>query len=121
MGVSQQRKVTRHEAIWPGFESYWRDGYSVVRGFFDRDEISAIPAALDQLYAEGVAHGRCFRHGNLFYNVARERAGSEPLVRMVQWPSYHNPVLNQVRLDGRFADLLEPLIGRDLKQIINQV
>ncbi len=121
MGVSQQRKVTPYEAIWPGFESYWRDGYAIVRGFFHRDEISDIAAALDQLYAEGVAHGRCFRHGNLFYNVARERAGSEPLVRMVQWPSYHHPVLNKVRLDGRFADLLEPLIGRDLKQIINQV
>jgi ectoine hydroxylase-related dioxygenase (phytanoyl-CoA dioxygenase family) len=30
-------------------------------------------------------------------------------------------VLNGVRLDARFADLLEPLIGPDLKQIINQV
>jgi ectoine hydroxylase-related dioxygenase (phytanoyl-CoA dioxygenase family) len=40
---------------------------------------------------------------------------------MVQWPSYHQPVLNAVRLDTRFVDLLEPLIGRDLKQIINQV
>jgi ectoine hydroxylase-related dioxygenase (phytanoyl-CoA dioxygenase family) len=40
---------------------------------------------------------------------------------MVQWPSYHQPVLNGVRLDRRFAQLLEPLIGPDLKQIINQV
>jgi ectoine hydroxylase-related dioxygenase (phytanoyl-CoA dioxygenase family) len=40
---------------------------------------------------------------------------------MVQWPSYHQPVLNAVRLDGRFAQLLAPLIGGDLKQIINQV
>jgi ectoine hydroxylase-related dioxygenase (phytanoyl-CoA dioxygenase family) len=40
---------------------------------------------------------------------------------MVQWPSYHQPVLNRVRLDIRFVRLLEPLIGRNLKQIINQV
>src|SRR5438309_737972 len=100
---------------------YWRDGYAIVRGFFDAHELREISAALDQLYAEGVAHGRCFRHGNLFYNVAREASGSEPLVRMVQWPSYHQPVLNGVRLDTRFAELLEPLIGDDLKQIINQV
>ena len=45
----------------------------------------------------------------------------EPFVRMVQWPSYHQPVLNRVRLDPRFAELLEPLIGGNLKQIINQV
>jgi hypothetical protein len=100
---------------------YWRDGYAVVRGFFSRSEVEDIGAAVDQLYAEGVAHGRCFRNGNLFYNVAREREDGEPLVRMVQWPSYHNAVLNRVRLDIRFVDLLEPLIGHDLKQIINQV
>jgi ectoine hydroxylase-related dioxygenase (phytanoyl-CoA dioxygenase family) len=40
---------------------------------------------------------------------------------MVQWPSYHQKLLDRVRLDRRFAELLEPLIGGDLKQIINQV
>ena len=100
---------------------YWREGYAIVRGFFDTNEIQQLGQALDQLHAEGVLHGRCFRHGNVFYNVAREHEGTEPLVRMVQWPSYHQPVLNGVRLDTRFADLLEPLIGCDLKQIINQV
>lgn len=98
---------------------YWRDGYTIVRGFFGLNEIAEISGALDQLYAEGVAHGRCFRHGNLFYNVVSCDDG--PLVRMVQWPSYHQPVLDRVRLDRRFAELLEPLIGPDLKQIINQV
>ncbi len=99
---------------------YLREGYAIVRGFFSRSEINSIATAIDQLHAEGVEHGRCFRHGNLFYNIARDGAG-DPLVRMVQWPSYHQPVLNDVRLDTRFAALLEPLIGRDLKQIINQV
>jgi ectoine hydroxylase-related dioxygenase (phytanoyl-CoA dioxygenase family) len=98
---------------------YWREGYAVVRGFFSSDEVVEIAAATDQLYAEGLKHGRSFRHGNLFYNVAR--GSRDAFVRMVQWPSYHQPVLNRVRLDTRFADLLEPLIGRDLKQIINQV
>ena len=99
---------------------YWRNGYAIVRGFLDSEEVVEVAGALDQLYAEGAAHGRCFRHGNLFYNVAREGEG-EPLTRMVQWPSYHQPVLNRVRLDTRFAELLEPLIGSNLKQIINQV
>ena len=100
---------------------YWREGYAIVRGFFDAREIREIGRAMDQLYAEGVGHGRCFRHGNLFYNVARASDDSEALVRMVQWPSYHQPVLNAVRLDTRFVELLDPLIGSDLKQIINQV
>ena len=99
---------------------YKRDGYAIVRGLFTPSEIAAIAAAADQLYSEGQRHGRCFRHGNLFYNVAESDAG-ETLVRMVQWPSYHQDALNRVRLDARFARLLDPLIGPDLKQIINQV
>lgn len=119
--ASQPLRRDEPDGVHADLVHYWRDGYAIVRGFFDANELYDVGAALDQLYAEGVAHGRCFRHGNLFYNVAREHEGSEPLVRMVQWPSYHQPVLNGVRLDTRFAELLDPLIGSDLKQIINQV
>jgi ectoine hydroxylase-related dioxygenase (phytanoyl-CoA dioxygenase family) len=99
---------------------YDRDGYVILRGLFDRDEIARIGKAIDQVHAEGVAHGRSFRHGNLFYNVTPGPDGT-PQVRLAQWFSYHNPVLNAVRLDPRFAAILEPLLGRDLKQIINQL
>ena len=121
MRSSQALRRDEPHGVESDLTQYWREGYAVVRGFFSKEEVAEISGALDQLYAEGVAHGRCFRHGNLFYNVARERDGGEPLVQMVQWPSYHQPVLNSVRLDARFAQLLEPLIGSDLKQIINQV
>jgi ectoine hydroxylase-related dioxygenase (phytanoyl-CoA dioxygenase family) len=95
---------------------YRRDGYAILRGVFAPDEVRSIAAAADQVYREAVRHGRSFRHGNLFYNV-----GPGPEVRMVQWPSYHQPVLNGVRLDRRIARLLRPLVGTDLKQIINQI
>lgn len=120
MGYPQPLRNARSESLGADFEQYWRDGYTIVRGFFDAAEIVEIATATDQIHDEGVAHGRSFRHGNLFYNVTTT-ANDEPLVRMVQWPSYHQPVLNRVRLDTRIADLLEPLIGRNLKQIINQV
>lgn len=99
---------------------YERDGYAVVRNVFSPEEIVVIGAAIDQVHEEGVAHGRSFRHGNLFYKIEPNAAGPA-VVRMVQWLSYHQPVLNAVRLDRRFVDILSPLIGRDLKQIINQV
>jgi ectoine hydroxylase-related dioxygenase (phytanoyl-CoA dioxygenase family) len=121
MGHAQPLRTSGSSEVHADLAHYWRDGYAIVRGFFSRDETAELAEALDQLYDEGAAHGRCFRHGNLFYNVAREHGGGEPLVRMVQWPSYHQPVLNSVRVDARFSRLLEPLIGRDLKQIINQV
>jgi ectoine hydroxylase-related dioxygenase (phytanoyl-CoA dioxygenase family) len=121
MRNSQRLRSVEPVGVAADLTQYWRDGYAIVRSFFGRSELADISEALDQLCAEGVGHGRCYRHGNLFYNVARERDGSEPLVRMVQWPSYHQPVLNRVRLDTRFVELLDPLIGSDLKQIINQI
>jgi hypothetical protein len=119
--ASQPLRRDQPTRIEADLAHYWRDGYAIVRGFFGAHEIGEIGAAVDRLYAEGIAHGRSFRHGNLFYNVATPGEGAEPVVRMVQWPSYHQPLLNRVRLDARFAELLAPLIGSDLKQIINQV
>jgi len=120
MGRSQPLRSVAPTAAQEYLAQYWRDGYAIVRGLFSADEIAKIAEATDQLYAEGVNHSRTFRHGNLFYNVAPGANGA-PLVRMVQWPSYLQQLLNRVRLDMRIVELLEPLIGRDLKQIINQV
>jgi ectoine hydroxylase-related dioxygenase (phytanoyl-CoA dioxygenase family) len=120
MGRSQPLRSVAPTAAQEYLAQYWRDGYAIVRGLFSPDEIAKIAEATDQLYAEGVSHRRSFRHGNLFYNVA-PGANRGPLVRMVQWPSYHQSLLNRVRLDTRIVEVLEPLIGRDLKQIINQV
>ena len=75
MGSSQPLRSYEPVSSNTDLAGYWRDGYAVVRGVFSAAETEEISAALDQLYAEGVAHGRCFRHGNLFFNVARERDG----------------------------------------------
>ncbi len=120
MGCPQPLGLRVSDTAEDYVSAYFRDGYAIVRGLFSSVEVAELRAAADQLYAEGVAHGRSFRHGNLFYNVAANDA-REPVVRMVQWPSYHQPVLNAVRLDRRIARLLQPLIGSDVKQIINQV
>ena len=120
MGCLQPLRIAERSVDHPELKHYWREGYAVVRGLFGAQEIDEIARAADQLHAEGVKHGRSFRHGNLFYNIAIGDDG-DPLVRMVQWPSYHQPLLNQVRLDERIARLLDPIIGRSLKQIINQI
>lgn len=100
---------------------YKRNGFAIVRGFFNPSEVRTIATAIDRVHAEGVAHGRSFRHGNLFYNVTPGSDDEAPQVRMAQWFAYHQPVLNAARLDTRYVDRLEPLIGNDLKQIINQL
>lgn len=96
-------------------ENYMRDGYAVVRGLFSPSEIETLGAAVDAEHAEALALGRSFRYGNLHYRID----GDE--VRMVQWPSYHNVVLDRVRTNPRIARMLAPLLGADIKQIINQL
>jgi ectoine hydroxylase-related dioxygenase (phytanoyl-CoA dioxygenase family) len=96
-------------------ENYMRDGYAVVRSLFSPSEVETLGAAVDAEHAEALALGRSFRYGNLHYRLD----GDE--VRMVQWPSYHNVILDRVRTNPRIARLLAPLLGSDIKQIINQL
>lgn len=106
---------------WPVAETadlvsaYRTQGYAVVRGLFTPAEVRAIGAAIDAVEKAARAHGRSYRHGNLAYRLV------DGDVRMAQWPSWTSPTLDAVRLDPRFARLLAPLIGGDLKQIINQL
>ena len=65
-------------------------------------------------------HKRSFRMQNVFFNITDD-AALGPIVRMVQWPSYFNKDLERIRRDPRILNILEPLIGSNLKQIINQM
>lgn len=99
---------------------YARDGYAIVRGLFSAREIAAIAEAFDRIWAEGMRLGRSFRHGNLLFRMGADPELG-PILRMVQWPSWRDRLLDAVRLDIRLAALLAPLVGGDLKQIINQM
>lgn len=96
-------------------DAYNRDGYAIVRGLFSSSEVEAMSLAIDSVHEEALSLGRSFRYGNLHYRLD----GDE--VRMVQWPSYHNILLDRVRTNPRIAQLLAPFVGSDIKQIINQL
>lgn len=97
---------------------YRAEGYAVVRGFLDVEAVAALAGLADAVAAEALAHGRPFRHGNLFYDT---RPGPPPALRMAQWPVWHHPGLEAFRTHPRYATLLAPLLGSDLKQIIHQI
>jgi ectoine hydroxylase-related dioxygenase (phytanoyl-CoA dioxygenase family) len=96
------------------------NGYAVLKGVFAPAEVADIAAAFDRLYAEGRKHPKSYRHGNLLYRIAEDPVHGR-IVRLVQWPSYVDPVLDRFRLDRRLLEIMAPLIGADLKQIINQM
>jgi ectoine hydroxylase-related dioxygenase (phytanoyl-CoA dioxygenase family) len=108
------------QSIAAAHAQYRAEGYAVLRGVFGAGEVAALAAAFDRQWQQGMAHGASFRHGNLFYRLGKDAALGR-VVRLVQWPSYADPVLEAARRDPRWLPLLEPLIGRDIKQIINQL
>ena len=97
-------------------DHYREHGYAVVRGLFSADEIAELSAAFDRLYAEGMTHRASYRHQNVFFRIGRD-ANLGRIVRMVQWPSYVDPVMNRFRLDRRMAAVLTPLIGPDARLV----
>ena len=101
-------------------EHYREHGYAVVKGVFAAAEVARLATAFGRLHARGLAHGRSFRHQNLLFRLADD-ADLGRVVRMVQWPSYIEPLLARYRIDPRLLQILEPLLGNDLKQIINQL
>lgn len=96
-------------------EQYRTEGYAVIRRLIAPSEVAELAAACDAAHAEGIAHQRSFRHGNLHYRLDHGE------VRMVQWASRDHAALGAFRIDPRISRLLEPFLGGDIKQIINQV
>ncbi len=95
-------------------------GYAVLRGVFQPDEVAAMAAAFDRIHSRALAGGRSWRDRNVYFCLAEEE-GRGPLLRYAQWTAWLEPDLEKVRRDLRLFAILEPLIGRDIKQIINQL
>ncbi len=101
-------------------EHFWDFGYAVVRGLFGPRDLRALADAFDRVYARALRYPAPFRDRNVFYQI-EDDPGLGQIVRMVQWPSYFDEVLAGYRNDHRILAVLEPLIGNDIKQIINQM
>ena len=97
-----------------------RDGYAIVKGVFSPAEAAELAEAFDRLQEQGLRHPRSYRHGNLLYRLAEDPVRGR-ILRLVQWPSYVDAVLDRYRLDRRLCGIVAPLIGSTLKQIINQM
>lgn len=101
--------------------SQFRDhGYAIVRGVFDAAEVAAMADAFDRIQARAMALGRSWRDRNTFFCLGDDAAVGR-ILRYAQWPAWIDATLEKVRRDPRLLAILEPLIGRNLKQIINQM
>lgn len=108
------------DEIEAALAAYRESGFAVLRSAFAAEEVAELAAAFDRHWARGLALGASFRHGNLHYRIAEDPALGK-VVRMVQWPSYGDPVLARYRAHERMRALVLRLLGPNVKQIINQL
>ena len=101
-------------------DAYWEMGYVVITGVFTGPELETMQRRFDRWYAEGMRHPSTFRHQNKVIWLEQDETVGK-IVRGMQWPSYEDDVLDNVRTDPRMLAILQPRIGSDLKQIINQL
>ncbi len=97
----------------------WEHGYAVVRNVYSAADVAAIAMEMDRLKDEGLRHHASYRDRNLVY-VVRPHPILGRHLRFIHWAAYISPVLARYRVDGRQLEILKPLLGNRLKQIVNQ-
>ncbi|MFW6599381.1 phytanoyl-CoA dioxygenase family protein [Propionibacteriaceae bacterium Y2011] len=121
MTATADRTHTGNELMTPEHvRQYWEDGYTVVPNVFTEAEIEQVRTACDRWKFTGQLLGRTWRKQNTVIWVDEDRE-TGTTVRGMQWPSYHDAVMDKFRTDPRLLQIIEPLIGDSVKQIINQV
>ena len=102
-------------------EQLHQEGYAIVRGFFGADDMRRLGAEVDAVYAQGLEHHASYRDKNLLFEVLDDPRARRRVVLQVHWSAWINPYLELMRRDPRYLAVLEPFLGRDIKQITHQI
>ena len=97
------------------------EGYAIVRGFFGREDMQLIERESERLYEEGLRHHATYRDRNLLFEVLDDPHARRRVVLQAHWTPWISPPLERLRRDVRYLEVLEPLLGRDIKQITHQI
>jgi ectoine hydroxylase-related dioxygenase (phytanoyl-CoA dioxygenase family) len=96
-------------------------GFAIARGVFSGDEMAEIRREADSVERAALEHHASYRDRNLYYEIARDPRLARRVVLQAHWFSWINERLEYLRREPRLLSLLEPLLGRDIKQIANQI
>lgn len=102
-------------------EQYREEGYAVIRQFVDGDALLALRAETDRMYQEGLKHHATWRHGNLAFEILPERDFGQRYVIQAYWMAWMSDYFERFRRSADYLTLLEPILGRDIKQIAQQI
>lgn len=102
-------------------EQLHREGYAIVRGFFAPDDMAQIKAEAARMYQEGLRHHATYRDRNLLFEVLDDPQARRRVVLQAHWTAWISPYLERMRRDACYFALLEPFLGRDIRQITHQI
>lgn len=118
---SSSRTATDARSAGAIVEQFREEGYAVVRGFVDTDEIPRLQAETARIYAQGLGHHATFRHGNLAFEILPERYFGRRYLIQAYWFAWISPYFEAFRRRPAFFRVLEPLLGRNIKQVAQQI
>jgi phytanoyl-CoA hydroxylase len=97
------------------------EGYALVRGFFDPQEMREIGLETDRMYREGLKHHATYRDKNLLFEVLDDPQAQRRVVIQAHWTAWISSCLERMRRTPKYFELLGPLLGPDIKQITHQI
>ncbi len=96
---------------------YQEDGYLILPGLLDADEIGRIQGVRARAEEEARQHGPKFRKGRASYDLeplASDPTGRSLALRKIQEVYYSEPDFAAVAASGKILDVVEDLIGPEI-------
>jgi ectoine hydroxylase-related dioxygenase (phytanoyl-CoA dioxygenase family) len=97
------------------------EGYAIIRGFLSPAQIASVSAETDRIYTEGLKHHATYRDRNLLFEVLNDPKAKRRVVLQAHWTAWISPLMEEMRRSRHYYAVLEPLLGRDIKQISHQI
>ncbi len=96
-------------------------GYAVIRGFMSPAETAEIASEVDNMYQEGLKHHATYRDRNLLFEVLDDPKAQRRVVLQAHWTAWISAIMERMRRSEKFFAVLEPFLGKDIKQITHQI
>lgn len=102
-------------------EQYREEGYALIKGFIDGEVLENLKTETARMYAEGLKHHSTWRHGNLAFEILPEADFGQRYVIQAYWMSWISPFFEAFRRSEPYRQILEPILGPDIKQVAQQI
>jgi len=102
-------------------EQFRDEGYAIVRGFFQGSELEELQKKTAELREIALQHPVTYKHGNLSYEILPEEYFGKRYVIQAYWFAWADKYFDSFRSNAKYLQLLEPIIGNNVKQVTQQI